>query len=130
MSSDYCSSFPSCPLDRRCDVCPLCSGCSRRAVMLDADGKRWCGTGHEIVEIVHRNDRCSCGSGRKFKRCCGVAASKRPARSCRVCGCTRERACVEQRGGESVGCRWVAADLCSSCSGGRTVKPLPARISS
>lgn len=34
----------------------------------------------------------------------------RPGRTCRICGCTTERACPNR-------CHWVAPDLCSNCLG-------------
>lgn len=35
-------------------------------------------------------------------------------RTCRVCGCTDHRACIDPRTGEA--CAWVEPDLCSSCA--------------
>jgi hypothetical protein len=34
--------------------------------------------------------------------------------TCRVCGCTDDRACVDKETGEP--CYWVMSDLCSICA--------------
>ena len=36
---------------------------------------------------------------------------------CRVCGCTKERACTVLMHGELRGCSWSAPGLCSACAG-------------
>jgi len=33
------------------------------------------------MRILRKNDRCSCNSGRKFKRCCGVSSAEKPSAS-------------------------------------------------
>lgn len=42
-------------------------------------------------------------------------ATKPKVQTCRVCGCTDEKACVDKNTGET--CTWVEEDLCSRCLG-------------
>lgn len=89
--------------------------CKREAIVEDADGRAWCGRSHKYEgQHVGRNDPCPCNSGKKFKACC---ISKRAfVRTCRQCGCTEKRACIQEANGEQWRCRWVAPDLCSACT--------------
>lgn len=92
--------------------------CRFGAVVIDGDGKPWCGSPHVWVDgmQVTRNDPCPCGSGEKFKRCC-LPAKRCFIRSCRSCGCTEAKACrvpVGEFGHRP--CHWVGANLCSACS--------------
>jgi len=62
----------------RSDYCPKCHG---NKIKVDASGPYYCGDcGWErgLIPIMRgqnktgRNDRCPCGSGKKFKKCCLV----------------------------------------------------------
>ena len=33
--------------------------------------RQYCNNEFKIIRKVGRNDPCSCGSGKKFKKCCG-----------------------------------------------------------
>lgn len=44
-------------------------------------------------------------------------AADRAVRTCRVCGCTDDRACYPGKGPFAVACHWVELDLCSACVG-------------
>ncbi len=47
-----------------------------------------------------------------------VRSTKRLSRSCRVCGCTQDMACMTPEGP----CYWVEYDLCSACISKKTKK--------
>jgi hypothetical protein len=48
------------------------------------------------------------------------AAAATKVRTCRVCGCTENMACIDKKTGQP--CRWVAKDLCSACKGKKAKK--------
>ena len=59
----------------------ICHICSKPGFKSDGQSRVWCEKCHSKAMCpqvlrespkVHRNDPCTCGSGSKFKKCCGL----------------------------------------------------------